>query len=87
MMQQLIDIILDHYPNLVAIYLYGSYARGEQTDESDIDIQVMMPKGMYVRRYDLALNKDLSDAVGKDVHVVFATIQNQWCVKKIYPND
>ena len=87
MREQIVNTIVEQYPGLEAIYLYGSYAREEQTEHSDIDIQVMMPKGTYVRRYDLALNQTLTALTGKDVHVVFATIPNQWCVKKLYPDD
>ena len=85
-MQIIIDTILKAYPKLERIYLYGSYARDEQTDESDIDVQVMMPQGSFVRRYDLALNSKLTELTGKEVHIVFATRANQWCEKLIYPN-
>lgn len=41
--QQLIPEIVEIYGNLlVSVILYGSVARGTQTDESDIDIAVML---------------------------------------------
>lgn len=41
--QQLIPEIVEIYGDLlVSVILYGSVARGTQTDESDIDIAVML---------------------------------------------
>jgi uncharacterized protein len=31
-------------PRLQGVYLYGSYARGEQTDESDVDVLVVLDR-------------------------------------------
>ena len=41
--QQLIPEIVEIYGDLlVRVVLYGSFARGTQTDESDIDIAIML---------------------------------------------
>ena len=42
--------IFDNY--LESIILYGSYARGEQTAESDVDIAVMLRKGYTEHMHD-----------------------------------
>lgn len=43
MLQQLIPEIVKIYGDLlVSVILYGSVARGTQTEESDIDIAVMI---------------------------------------------
>ena len=86
MFNTIINIILFHYPKLEAIYVYGSYAKGLETNESDIDICILMPKG-EVNRYDEALNRELSATVRKDVHAVFCTEFNQWCLKEIYNSE
>lgn len=41
---------------LVKIVLYGSYARGEQTDESDVDIAVVLKKGNTEKMHDAMTN-------------------------------
>ncbi|MBQ0058967.1 MAG: nucleotidyltransferase domain-containing protein [Lachnospiraceae bacterium] len=43
---------------LVKIVLYGSYARGEQTDESDVDIAVILKDGNTEKMHD-----DMTDIV------------------------
>lgn len=49
--------------------VFGSYARGEQTEGSDLDILVEMGTGATL--IDLAgLRLDLSDALGVDVDLV-----------------
>ncbi len=88
----IINIILAKYPDLEAIYLYGSYARGKETPESDIDVCVEMPCGVDIRMHDFPLNAKLSDQVGKEVHVVFCVNQNdgfknEWCELLIYKSE
>jgi predicted nucleotidyltransferase len=56
---------------LPAVYLFGSYARGDATDTSDVDILVDRTgtdiKGMFAMG---GLYNDLSDAVGKTIDLV-----------------
>jgi uncharacterized protein len=80
----IINIILLNYPDLLAVYLYGSYAKGTNTENSDIDICVLMPTDTVVHRLDEKLNNDLTWVAKKDVHVVFCTQQNEWCLKELY---
>ena len=49
--------------------LFGSYARGEQNDNSDIDILVELPKGNSL--LDLVrLERKLTQTLGKTVELV-----------------
>ncbi len=48
--------------------LFGSYARGEQREDSDIDILVEFPKGKSLLDL-IGLEQDLQDALGKKVDV------------------
>ncbi len=56
---------------LKAVYLFGSYARGEATDASDVDILIDRTgtelKGMFAMG---GLYNDLSEAIGKEVDLV-----------------
>ena len=54
---------------IAALYLFGSYARGEATSRSDIDFRV--DRGNQVDLLELGgLFSDLEDAFQKKVHVV-----------------
>jgi predicted nucleotidyltransferase len=49
--------------------VFGSYARGEQTEDSDVDVLVDVGRGMSL--FDLAgLQMELADALGVPVDVV-----------------
>ena len=48
--------------------VFGSYARGEQREDSDVDILVDMPKGKSLLDL-IGLEQDLQDALGKKVDV------------------
>jgi len=37
------DALLIAFPNVWAIYVYGSFARGDESSTSDIDLAVLMP--------------------------------------------
>jgi predicted nucleotidyltransferase len=39
--KRVITALVPHMPNIVGVYLYGSYARGEQERESDVDVCVI----------------------------------------------
>ena len=40
--EDVLKILRPHLPNILGIYIVGSYARGEQTSESDVDILVIV---------------------------------------------
>lgn len=53
------------------VYLFGSYARGDMTDTSDIDLRI--DKG-NIRGFQLAgLLLDLEDSLGRSVDLVSTT--------------
>ncbi len=39
------EMILNNFPSLTAIYLFGSCATGEESPESDVDIALLLPHG------------------------------------------
>lgn len=41
---------------VISIILYGSVARGMQTDESDIDIAILLKEGQTEKMYDAMLD-------------------------------
>ena len=65
-----------------SLSLFGSYARGKATDESDLDFY--MDKGKIkglIAYYDFVL--DLEDAFHKHVDVVSTTIEDKKFLKSI----
>ena len=56
---------------VVKAYLFGSYARGENGPDSDIDILVTFDKGARVSLFDhLGMIYELQDLLGKEVDLV-----------------
>ena len=73
LLHQLTPGLIDIYGNLVdRIILYGSVARGTQTDESDVDVAVLLKSGatreMYEQLLDLVVDLELES--GKALSVV-----------------
>jgi uncharacterized protein len=42
------ETLLEHLPDAVAIYAYGSFARGDDWPQSDIDLAVLLPPGRAI---------------------------------------
>ena len=53
------------YPEIKCAYLYGSYARGEATGKSDIDILVVLDKPMGLKYFAIA--EDLKNILHKEI--------------------
>lgn len=56
-------------PDIMAAYLYGSTARGDDRPDSDIDIGVLLPPGQNLPD-KLALGAKLHDVTGRQVDLV-----------------
>lgn len=53
-------------------FIFGSYVRGEQREDSDVDLLVEFPKGLTL--FDVAeIRYKLEDALGKKVDLVDCT--------------
>ena len=76
------EILATYSPE--GIFLYGSYAKGKANDQSDIDICVKMHQGEKVMRFDDELNNRLTAIVNKEVHIVFCTKMNEWCLVQLW---
>ena len=60
--------VFKHYPTIKEAYLFGSYARNEQTEKSDLDFMIVLyrPVGLeFFGLYDY-----LQDGFGKPVDVI-----------------
>ena len=84
MCQDIVDIYTDQ---VVAVVLYGSYSRGEQTEESDIDIAVILndqdEEQKHDRMIDVVLDYELSLAVTISVVQIDYLEYEKW--RKVLP--
>jgi predicted nucleotidyltransferase len=57
--------------NLPAVYLFGSYARGEADEKSDIDIMIDRTGTIIKTFYEYgAVFDDLKDSLGKEIDMI-----------------
>ena len=71
---------------VAALYLFGSYARGEATAESDVDF--LLDGGEICSLYQLAAFRlDLEDALGKQVDLITLGHNDQVFIHKIRKDE
>ena len=83
--RKIVSPIAQRY-GVAALYLFGSYARGEATAESDIDF--LMDGGEIRSLYQLsAFRLDLEDALGKQVDLLTLGHNDQVFIHKIRKDE
>jgi uncharacterized protein len=73
MVESLTDTIKSFFPEVQAIYLFGSYADGTENDNSDIDIALLLPHEQSKREQSLAMSPvrfELEKETKRNVDVV-----------------
>lgn len=65
----LADVIRRAIPHIIAVYVYGSVARGDNSPDSDLDIALLLPPGQQLPD-KLALAQELYNATGREVDLV-----------------
>ena len=54
-----------------AVYVFGSYARGDATDDSDVDVLIQRKGSKIVTMFDMGgLYNDLDEELGKSLDLV-----------------
>ena len=66
--QHFARLIFERHPQIKCAYLFGSYARGEATEESDVDILVTIDGVMGMELYGVA--NELEEKLHKKVDLV-----------------
>lgn len=67
--QKLIDYIKQKVPELQMLYLFGSYAKGNQTEKSDLDLAFSCGKKLNnLQRWELA--EDIAAFIDCDVDLI-----------------
>ena len=71
---------------LQAVYLFGSYARSEATEQSDVDILIDRAGSMIFGMFEMGgLYEDLCASVGKEVDLVTTQTLEQSSTKQRTP--
>ena len=60
--------MLKNYPEVAAAYLFGSYARGEATGKSDIDILLVLNEPMGMKYF--GIGAEIKEALNKEVDLL-----------------
>ena len=69
----IVNTILAHYPNMQAVYLFGSYGTEQQWPDSDADIGLLLPADEAKRAGNLAMTDlcaSLERLLGKEVDLI-----------------
>ncbi len=71
-MEEEISRIFDKHPEVVAVYLFGSFAKGLEKEKSDVDIAILLDPQRKADEFSLkrALIIELSRELRKDIHLV-----------------
>ena len=71
---------------LKAVYLFGSYARNEATDDSDVDILIDRTDSMIRSMFDMGgLYSDLQESIGKEIDLITSQTLEQASTRKRMP--
>lgn len=67
-LDSLLTLILNEYPDLQAVYLFGSVATDSQHAESDLDLAILLPADSAIEKYEFqrsTLQTQLESYYGK----------------------
>ena len=71
---------------LKAVYLFGSYARNEATDNSDVDILIDRTDSKIKGMFDMGgLYSDLQESIGKSIDLVTTQTLEQTSTRQRVP--
>ena len=71
---------------LKAVYLFGSYARNEVADDSDIDIPIDRTDSKIRSIFDMGgLYSDLQESIGKEIDLITSQTLEQASTRKRMP--
>jgi predicted nucleotidyltransferase len=71
--------------DIPAVYVFGSYARGEATDDSDVDLLISRKGSKIIGIMIGALYEDLRESLGKSLDMVTTETLEQEDTKKRTP--
>jgi len=69
----LVDSLSRHYPDLQAVYVFGTYGTEDERPESDVDVALLLPVQSAKRAGNLALGPcagELCSLLGREVDLI-----------------
>jgi uncharacterized protein len=82
----IIRVVLEHYPDVQGIYLFGSYGTESEWPDSDIDIALLLPPYQAKEERSLALSRcrlAVADCLRRDVDLINARQESTVFQKEI----
>ena len=70
--QEMTQMIADYFKTqpVLKAWLFGSYSRGEQREDSDVDILIVLDDSQHVGLKFFGMYEDLKDLLGRNVDLV-----------------
>lgn len=67
---RVVQEVMASHPEVKAVGLFGSFARGEQSPASDVDLLVSIEDGRETWHQRYSMQEDLETALGRDVDLI-----------------
>lgn len=67
------QLIVDYFKTqpVLKVWLFGSFSRGEQREDSDVDILILPDKSQHFSLFTLSgMYEDLKDLLGREVDLI-----------------
>jgi predicted nucleotidyltransferase len=87
---EIVQLVLSHYPQSQAIYLFGSYGTEQERPESDADIALLLPPKEARKAQSLMLgdlHSDLESLLNKEVDLINLRLVSTVLQKEIIAAD
>ena len=71
--QEMIQQIADYFQTqpVLKVWLFGSFSRGEEHEESDVDLLILPDKSQHFSLFTLSgMYEDLRNLIGRDVDLI-----------------
>lgn len=71
--QEMTQLIADYFKTqpVLKAWLFGSFSRGEEREDSDVDLLILPDKSQHFSLFTLsAMYEDLKNLIGRDVDLV-----------------
>jgi len=69
----IVEVVCRHYPDVQAVYLFGTYGSQDEWPDSDVDIALLLPVPSAKRAGGLAIGAcwgELGSVLGKDIDLI-----------------
>ncbi len=86
----IIETALRHYPDIQAIYFFGSHGTADEQPESDVDIALLLPPARAKKAGSLAVSdlwNELETALGKTVDLITLRLASTVLQKEVIAAD